>query len=225
MKSSSVLSGVPYFEKLGARRAARWGPPWGSEWGSQLLYAGYQSAPGSARQDRGRPAQGSPRLGRPPQARSDTKPGTPRQITLRRTGCKWGICRSTERQAAGQDRAQPKRVRLDPTSRAPGRGAAGSGATQHTLPRPTPARRPENVLRRAHATAHFHGPGSPTKHTQGQKGTRATGRGGAAALYLPSSATADANRWSRQGRSAGDISTFYGQNNVVITTILLRYHL
>ena len=124
-------------KKFGARRAARWGPPWGSEWGSQLLYAGYQSAPGSARQDRVRPAQGSPRLGRPPQARSDTKPGTPRQIMLRRTGCKWGICRSTERQAAGQDRAQPKRVRLDPTSRAPGRGAAGSGATQHTLPRST----------------------------------------------------------------------------------------
>ena len=28
-------------------------------------------------------------------------------------------------------------MRLDPTSRAPGRGAAGSGATQHTLPRST----------------------------------------------------------------------------------------
>ena len=90
---------------------------------------------------------------------------------------------------------------------------------------PPRARRPENTLGRAHATAHFPGPGSPTKQTQGQNGTRATGPGGAAALYLPSSATADANRWSRQGRSAGDISTFYGQNNVVITTILLRYHL
>lgn len=29
-------------------------------------------------------------------------------------------------------------MRLDPTLRAPGRGAAGSGATQHTLPRSTP---------------------------------------------------------------------------------------
>ena len=28
MKSSSVFSGVPYFEKFGARRAARWGPLW-----------------------------------------------------------------------------------------------------------------------------------------------------------------------------------------------------
>ena len=28
IKSSSVFSGVPYFEKFGARRAARWGPLW-----------------------------------------------------------------------------------------------------------------------------------------------------------------------------------------------------
>ena len=47
------------------------------------------------------------------------------------------MCCSTERHTAGQDWARPKRVRLDPTLRAPGRGAAGNGATQHTLPRST----------------------------------------------------------------------------------------
>ena len=47
------------------------------------------------------------------------------------------MCCSTERHTAGHGRARPKRVRLDPTLRAPGRGAAGNGATQHTLPRPT----------------------------------------------------------------------------------------
>ena len=81
------------------------------------------------------------------------------------------------------------------------------------------------MLRRADATAHFPGPKSPTEHAQGQERTLATDRAGATALYPPSSATADANRRSRQGRSAADISTFYGQNNVVITTIPLRYHL
>ena len=180
---------------------------------------GYESALGTARQDRARPAHSSPRPGRPPQARSDTNPGTPRQLTLQRAGWWWCICCSTERHTARHGRARPKRVRLDPTLRAPGRGAAGNGATQHTLPRPTPARRPENTLGRAHATAHFPGPGSPTKHAQGQKGTRATGRGDAAALYPPRSATTDANRRSRQGWSAADISTFYATNNVVITTI------
>ena len=189
------------------------------EGGSKWWYVGYESAPGSARQDRARPAQGSPRLARPPKARSDIKPGTPRQITLRRTGCKCGICCSTERQAAGHGRARPKQVRLDSTLRSPGRGAAGNGATQHTLPRSTPACRPENALRRADATAHFPGPGSRTKHTQGQKGTRTTGRGDAAALYPPRSAATDANRRSRQGRSAGDISGVYNETNVVITTI------
>ena len=47
------------------------------------------------------------------------------------------MCCSTERHTAGHGRARPKRVRLDPTLRAPGRGAAGNGATQHTLPRST----------------------------------------------------------------------------------------
>ena len=102
---------------------------------------------------------------------------------------------------------------------------ACSGATQHTLPRPTPARRPENMLRRADATAHFPGPKSPTEHAQGQERTLATDRAGATALYPPSSATADANRRSRQGRSAGDISAFYHEANVAITTILLEHYL
>ena len=43
------------------------------EGGSKWWYVGYESAPGSARQDRARPAQGSPRLARPPKARSDIK--------------------------------------------------------------------------------------------------------------------------------------------------------
>ena len=33
-KSNSVFTGVPYFEKIGARRAARWGPLWGHQGGT-----------------------------------------------------------------------------------------------------------------------------------------------------------------------------------------------
>ena len=76
------------------------------------------------------------------------------------------MCCSTERHTAGQDWARPKWVRFDPTLRAPGRGAAGNGATQHTLPRSTPARRPENAPRRADATPRIYlGPGAqPNTH-------------------------------------------------------------
>ena len=53
-----------------------------------------------------------------------------------------------------------------------------------------------NKLRRARATAHFPGPGRPIKRAERQKGTRATGQVGAAALYRPSFDTTDANRRS-----------------------------
>ena len=48
---------------------------------------------------------------------------------------------------------------------------------------------------------------------------------GSPALYPPTSATAEADRRSLQGRRATNISTIYTKAHVVMTTIYLEYYL